>query len=446
MAESLTFTTLGELVKEKREELGVSLSEVSRITGISKGVISKIENGETKRPELRTLKPIADVLNIPYEEIIEGYIKVEHRFGILHDFLMEVAEISKPDLMEKVAVKFLESSKKDSVESLEVLFRITATFRKRDIMITLYNIIIRYARAHGESQYIAKGLYQKYMIEREELKHLEESFKVGEEVLHYADFLSHEEKITLYYRMALHAHNIKKYDKCVELGKIGHAKDSTNNELKERVALAICNSYFYTNKFEEMKKHLQIYEQLGYQFILKRIKYLRAIILAKTGQYQEAVPLLRECVEEAKDNNRLHRVNQLVEVLLSINDVNSVQEIVEREEKNFSLDFNNVYHLSELGKYFKNKGSLLVGRGLFDEGMESYLQGMNYFSKINALNDIVECAEDIHTHHCEQGKEMNLGLLKEMQEVYNIVNNGDERGGKNEETFNCTDDCFTGIM
>ncbi|MCG7319778.1 helix-turn-helix domain-containing protein [Brevibacillus laterosporus] len=415
MAESLTFTSLGELIKEKRKDLGLSISELSRKTGVSKGVLSKIESGETKRPELRTLKPIAEVLKIPFQEIMEWYIELEHRDGILNEFLMEVAEVSNLSLMEKVAVKFLESSKKDTYESLENLFEIAGTFGNKNVRLTLYNVIIKYSRTHGVSQYIAKGLYQKYIIEREDLKHLEESFKVGEECLHYVDFLSQEEKITLYYRMALHAHNIKKYDKCVELGKIGHAKDATNNELKERVALAICNSYFYTNKFEEMKKHLQIYEQLGYQFILKRVKYLRAIILAKTGQYQEAVPLLRECVEEEKDNNRLHRVNQLVEALLSINDVDSVQEIVEREEKNFSFDFNNVYHLSELGKYFKNKGAFLVDRGLFDEGMESYLQGMNYFSKINALNDIVECAEDIHTHHCEQGKEMNLGLLKKMK-------------------------------
>ncbi|TPH12012.1 XRE family transcriptional regulator, partial [Brevibacillus laterosporus] len=54
MSVSLTFTTLGELIKKKRVEIGISLSEVSRVTGISKGVISKIESGETKSPELRT--------------------------------------------------------------------------------------------------------------------------------------------------------------------------------------------------------------------------------------------------------------------------------------------------------------------------------------------------------------------------------------------------------
>ncbi|TPG88954.1 XRE family transcriptional regulator, partial [Brevibacillus laterosporus] len=38
MADSLTFTTLGELIKEKREEFGISLSELSRRSGVSKGI------------------------------------------------------------------------------------------------------------------------------------------------------------------------------------------------------------------------------------------------------------------------------------------------------------------------------------------------------------------------------------------------------------------------
>ncbi|MBG9787895.1 hypothetical protein [Brevibacillus laterosporus] len=46
------------------------------------GVISKIESGETKSPELRTLKPIADVLKIPYEDIIEYSIQIERRYGL----------------------------------------------------------------------------------------------------------------------------------------------------------------------------------------------------------------------------------------------------------------------------------------------------------------------------------------------------------------------------
>ncbi|ALA07416.1 hypothetical protein SECTIM467_71 [Brevibacillus phage SecTim467] len=446
MDHNLNYTTIGELIRKKREEKEVGLSELGRISGVPKSTISKIETGEIKSPRMKYIKPIADVLGMPYEEVIECYIELEHRNAILNDFLTEVAEFSNLSLIEKVAMKFLENSKKSTNELLQNLIEIAGTFESSEVRLTIYNTMIKYARLHGESQYVAKGLYEKYMIEREDLKHLEESFKVGEEGLHYIDFLSDEEKVTYYYRMALQAFALKKYDKCVELGKIGHAKDSTNNELKERVALAICNSYFYTNKFEEMEKHLQTYEQLGFNFIIERIKYLRAIILSKTGNHQEAIPLLRECVEEASEEYRLHRVNELVEALLNINDLDSLRQILNQEEKNTLVKVFTPYKYSELGKYFKYKGAFLVTIGSFNEGMESYVKGMDFYSNINDRSGIMECSEMIYGHLCEQSKEMNLGLLQKMKKVYNIVNNGDGRRGKDEETSIHIDDSFVGFM
>ncbi|WP_255253084.1 helix-turn-helix domain-containing protein [Brevibacillus laterosporus] len=104
MAESLTFTSLGELVKEKREEFGITLSELSRRTGVSTGIIQKIESGETKRLELRNLKVIADTIYIPYEDIIDRYIDVEPRIDILEAFLAEAVEIANILLLTKVAI------------------------------------------------------------------------------------------------------------------------------------------------------------------------------------------------------------------------------------------------------------------------------------------------------------------------------------------------------
>ncbi|MCR8966160.1 helix-turn-helix transcriptional regulator [Brevibacillus halotolerans] len=428
MEGSLTFTAVGDLIRIKREQMGMSISELGRVSGVSKSILARLESGETKRPELKTIKAISDVMDLPYKDIFEYYAETEIRIDALEKLILEAIEIKEFEVIPSLAQKFLISSNEDTYTAIERLHNFTKTISNEDVRLILYNFIIKYARQHGIPKYVSKGLLNKYLIERINLKHLEETFKIGEEILHYIDFLGHEEKISLYYKMAFDAHDIKKFEKCIELGKLGHALDETSNEIKERVALAIFNSYFYLNEFEELEKHLLVYEKLGYHFILKRIKYLRAIILSKIGQYQKAIPLLRECVEEAKDNNRLHRVNQLIEVLLRVNDVNSVLEIVESEDKNFTLDFNNAYHFSELGKYFRNKGAVLVDLGLFNEGMEAYLQSMNYFSKINALNDLVKCAEDVHTHHCDQEKDMNFGLLKKMKEVYNIVNNGDGKG------------------
>ncbi|MEJ8545317.1 Spo0E family sporulation regulatory protein-aspartic acid phosphatase [Brevibacillus borstelensis] len=46
---------------------------------------------------------------------------------------------------------------------------------------------------------------------------------------------------------------MEKYEECITFGKTGHAEDPTNNEVKERVALAICNSY---QTIEELRREL----------------------------------------------------------------------------------------------------------------------------------------------------------------------------------------------
>ncbi|MCG7317981.1 helix-turn-helix domain-containing protein [Brevibacillus laterosporus] len=426
MSDILTSATLGELIKEKREEFGITLSELSRRTGVSKGIISKIESGETKRPELRNLKLIADTIDIPYEDIIDRYIDVELRIDILEAFLAEAVEIANISLLTKVAIKFLGNPKKDTFTMLEHLCNLTATFEDSEAKLTLYNVIVKYARQHGVPKYIAKGLYQKYLIEIQNIKKVEDTFRDGEEVLYYTTFLTQEERINFYYQMAFHAHGIEKYQKCIDLGKMGHAEDTTSNEIKERVALAICNSYFYMNKFAELEEHLQKYEGLGYDFISERSKYLRAIVLAKTGKHQEAVPLLKECVEEAPDNHRLHRVNQLLEALHTIKDMDSLKQVLEHEEKNTFVKIITPYKYLELAKYFRHKGKYLLNCGKSDDGINAYLQGIQFLCNINATNIILDFSKEIFNHYCEQGKDLDLSLLKKLMAVYNMVNKGDE--------------------
>ncbi|MFS0555879.1 helix-turn-helix domain-containing protein [Brevibacillus sp. 179-C9.3 HS] len=417
-----THTTIGDLIKKYRGD--ISLSELSSLSGIERSVIGKIESGDTKRPELKTLAAIFEALNAPREQMIEYYVIVEKRLPVLRELLMEAIQLSSFKLTEKVTVRLLESPQGKSEELVEELYQIALSVEDVGVKLLLLNKLVRYCRMHGIQPFLAKSLFQKYMIEQADITRLEESFKLGEEVLYYTDFLSKEERIDIYYLLSFDAHDMKKYERCIEYGKRGHAEDLTNNETKERIALAICNSYMRLGKFTEMEEHIQMYEKLGYHFIIERAKYLRAVILSKTGNYHEAVPLLRDCLKEATKNNRIHRVNELIEALLSINDVNSVQEIIDTEEENFVFDFNNAYNFSELGRYYKYKGIFLVSRGLFDEGMDAYLQSMIYYGKINDRDSILTCIEEINTHHCNLDKDADLGLLMKLREVYNMVNLG----------------------
>ncbi|MBM7108147.1 helix-turn-helix domain-containing protein [Brevibacillus laterosporus] len=49
--QTLHYTSLGELIKMKREDMEISLSELGRLSGVHKSALARIENGETKQPK-----------------------------------------------------------------------------------------------------------------------------------------------------------------------------------------------------------------------------------------------------------------------------------------------------------------------------------------------------------------------------------------------------------
>ncbi|TPG82439.1 XRE family transcriptional regulator [Brevibacillus laterosporus] len=419
MIESLTSQTIGELIRAKRTELGISLSEVSRVTGVSKGVISKIESGETKRPELRTLKPMADFLDIPYEDIIERCIEMEQRIGILDVFLSESIEISNLFLITKVAKKLLESPHEDTYTLLEHLYKLANTNTNKEIRLTFYNIIISYARVHGVPMYIAKGLYQKYLIEREDLKRLEESFKVGEESLHYIDFLSDEEKIIFYFRMTLHAHNIKKYSECIELCKMGLTEDTTKTELKARAYLAMINSLLFLERYDEVEHHLDIFEEYEYHFVLDATNITRAIVKAKKKDFVLAIPMLRECLKVVSKDLKIHVANELLDVFFQTMDMDSIAELLTLEEECMIINPQTPYQHISIGTFYRHKGNFMMEAGIPDQGKESYLQSLRIYRRINAYQEITECMKNIFEYFSKNLMSVDIEYVKRLNEVYN---------------------------
>ncbi|WP_370512132.1 helix-turn-helix domain-containing protein [Brevibacillus sp. LEMMJ03] len=268
-------------MRKYREQANLTITQLANLAGIHKAVISKIENGDTKRPEWKTIKAIASILDIPYEQLLECYMDVEQRPDVLLELISEAIEFSDIPLASKVALKFLESPREDTYTSLERLYTFTGAVTNTEARLSLYNLIVTYARERGVPPYIAKGLLQQYLIERLDLKRLEESFRIGEEIIHYAGFLSREEQIVFYFRMALHAHNTKRYKQCIEFCKAGLALETAETELTARAFLAMINSYLLTGNYDPIESLLPDYESFGYDFVEESAKFTRAIVKAK---------------------------------------------------------------------------------------------------------------------------------------------------------------------
>lgn len=72
---NFTDMKLGELVKAKRQELGLSLRELAKLTGLSHGYIHNLEtgggssSGRPMSPTIETLEALAKGLALPYERL-----------------------------------------------------------------------------------------------------------------------------------------------------------------------------------------------------------------------------------------------------------------------------------------------------------------------------------------------------------------------------------------
>jgi transcriptional regulator with XRE-family HTH domain len=63
---------IGREVRATRKQLGITVAELAAATGISLGMLSKIENGNTS-PSLTTLKLLGRALGVPLTAFFRGY-------------------------------------------------------------------------------------------------------------------------------------------------------------------------------------------------------------------------------------------------------------------------------------------------------------------------------------------------------------------------------------
>ena len=287
--QSITFTTLGELLKAKREERNLSISELARVTGISKGVISKIETGETRRPELRTINAIAEGIEMPKRDMIKKYIVIEKRTEVLYEILSQVIDSSDLELSTEIATLFLQSPEEDTYTSIERLYNLACSPILDECKSALFAVIVKYARSHGIPHFLARGLLQTYLIERNDYKRLKDTYTMGQEIGHYVDFLSEEEKITYYFRMALHAYSLRKDDECIKLCENGIKLEKKPTELMARAYLAMINTFVFMKNYDEVEKHLDVLVNFKYEFIFEAYLLTKAVLKVKKQQFEVAI-------------------------------------------------------------------------------------------------------------------------------------------------------------
>ncbi|WP_374018126.1 helix-turn-helix transcriptional regulator [Paenibacillus thiaminolyticus] len=414
--------SIGELIQRYRHNRGMTLSQLAQLTGLHKGTISKIENGDVKRPEYMTVRPLVDTLEIPLETLVELHITVDNRADTLLFVLQDVIQHSgSADLVKKVGRKFLESPSDDSFALVERLYAFTDSMENKEIKLSLYQVIVDYSRDHGIMPFLAKGLFQVYLIERDDFSRLRDVYDSGKHIVQFVDFLTSEERITLYYKLGIHAFNLFLYRQSINLclNVLQEAGEAGIEDLYYVNALGIlCNSYFYCEDYERSEYFLSLYMQYDYPDVKVNAVLMSALISAKKVNSELAVAQLRTFLETCSQDAALHAINQLMPLYLRDNRLDEARELIDNPICTESISTNNPNTISQLAEYYYHRAAYFVAVGELDKGVSEYLEGAYHFSRVNDTVQEKECINQIVCSHLQQKVTMSMSTLEKLKTYY----------------------------
>ncbi|MFZ3589650.1 helix-turn-helix domain-containing protein [Bacillus sp. DJP31] len=81
----------GKKIKDLRIRRGISLTELSKISGVSKSYLSFIESGKQKNPSIEVLEKLANALGVDVHSLISKDVYMQDELLYLDKEVIELA-------------------------------------------------------------------------------------------------------------------------------------------------------------------------------------------------------------------------------------------------------------------------------------------------------------------------------------------------------------------
>ncbi|MGG4394096.1 helix-turn-helix transcriptional regulator [Paenibacillus thiaminolyticus] len=411
---------LGELIQHYRQSKKLTLAKLQEAVGIDKGSLSRIENSEVKRPDFQSILSIAAVLDIPHNDVVEKYIEIGHKSEVVYTILQnELTTLEYPSLIPKIAAKFLQAPNEDSLYLVGKLYRETDTIDNDSIKLSLYDLILDYSRSHGIMPYIAKSMYQRYLIERNDFSRLKETYYSGKYILHYIEFLPQDEQLELHYKLGVHAYNLRFYSESIDHCKKVLAEEGGQSPYKIYALGVLRDAHFGIGEYKEAEMYSIQYKQFNYPQTQEQIVLMEALFNAKKGNTAQAIEQLWSFLETCSDIFILSATRHLIQLYLEQKNTEGVKAVLENSEISSSiLDNTNPLTYYGYAEYLRLQGEYYLAIGEYDNYITYLMEGALYFSKINDTIKEKECLNMIIRSHIEQNIPMNMATLEKLSSYY----------------------------
>ncbi|CAH8770804.1 helix-turn-helix domain-containing protein [Paenibacillus dendritiformis] len=395
--------SLGELIHYHRQKKEMTLSKLQEAVGIDKGSLSRIENSEVKRPDFQSILSIAAVLDIPHSDIVEKYIEIGHKSEVVYTILQnELTTLEHPSLIPKIAAKFLESPNEDSLYLVGKLYRDTEPIANDSIKLSLYDLILDYSRSHGIMPYIAKSMYQRYLIERNDFSRLKETYYSGKYILHYIDFLPEDEQLELHYKLGVHAYNLRFYNESIDHCKKVLAEDGGQSPYKIYALGVLRDAHFSIREYKEAEVYSIQYKQFNYPHTQENIGLMDALFAATKGNNKQAIEQLLSFLETCSDISAIPASRQLLRLYLQQNSLEDAKNLLDNCKINPpDIGTCNPLICSRYADYLQVKGEYYLAVGDYDKCITYMVESALWHSKVNDTAKEKECLNKVMRIHLE---------------------------------------------
>ncbi|MDR0268153.1 transcriptional regulator [Paenibacillus sp.] len=322
------------------------------------------------------------------------------------------------EIIREVAIEYLQSNE-NSLELIENLFESIEPIEDTTIKCSLYDLVIDYSRLNGIMPYIAKGMYQKYLIERNDFSRLKETYYSGKYVLNYVSFLPHEEQIELFYKLGVHAYNLRLYHDSIEHCKRIFAEDAGSSPYRVYALWVLRDAYFALGKYEESALYSLQYKQFNYPSTQDHVVLMEALFNAKKGNIALATEQLLTFLKTCSDFFVFPATKHLLELYLLQKNFEGAKTVIESSKVNSSmLDEGNPSTYSEYADYLQLQGEYYLAIGDFDNFIRVLIDGALNYSKINDTIKEKECLDMIIRNHLVQKIPMRESTLEKLSNYY----------------------------
>ncbi|MDP5272788.1 winged helix-turn-helix domain-containing protein [Chengkuizengella axinellae] len=315
---------------------------------------------------------------------------VEQKYDTIFSNSDELVKNDIPKLI-KIVRKTLQSPEEEITDLIKNLYNSIATIKEPSIKFALYQVVTDFSRAHGIIPYIAKGLLQKYLIERDDFTKFHSTYASGKGILFFEDFLTSEEKGLVYYKLGVHAYYLCLFEESIKLGQKALDATITEARIQANTIYLVCNSYYQLGDYEQAAEYLAQYRAFSLPEVKDNVNLTEAMLHSANGNYQIAISMLQKNLQQCGDYTLLHVVNRLITLYSQTENLSAIEELIQKEEKLLSIPYDTPFEKARLALYSRLKGDYYIHTEKIEDGMKYYLEAATGYAKVDLIEKESEC-------------------------------------------------------